>query len=239
MRAFTSDWHLIGEKEPEPADRNLIIRFVDDCIEEGVEEVILGGDIFDRTRDANQDAIVFVATHVLARLASNDIYTTILWGNHEADFNAAAEIARSIAQLAVDPKEYCFADGTLERGKFSLKHGHEFDPWCSEHGSFRTTVGEIATKFDHLGDHIGVNLETIDPTKIFIHVDSIELDPALHMRANRWASRNKKNLIYGHSHCAYTLIGKDWSVFNSGSLTRGHRVEYILFDEEFAQLIQK
>lgn len=232
LRAATSDWHLLGLNNAEPCDRKLVLRLVAECIRQQVEELLILGDLFDRTRGEDDEVYTFFVEAVLKVLATEGIYTTLIWGNHEGDYDAASKIARTLFSYGADPKLFRFSTGPEYRGKFRLEHGHRLDPWCSEHGSFRTTIGEMFTRFDHWGDHIGIDLEKINPTNLPIHIDCKELDLPIHQKFNLDAGRNATHLICGHSHVMYKLISEDWSIHNTGALTKGHGLEYILFDDK-------
>ena len=233
MTFFTSDWHLIKESE-EDADRDLIFQFMSHT--RPSNEIILGGDIFDRTRAKSDDAIKFISD-IMKEYNHN--YFTFIWGNHEGTTKDMNKIARRLYELGVDASTFQFTSTPVLRGKFICMHGHVFDEWCSKHGSFRTTMGEAFTKLDYLVDKTRIDLEKLNPRDWYKRRGSKEFDHPIHMRANHWAAGGKFNLIYGHSHVAYELTGTDWSVYNSGSLTKDSKsLTFVKFDDSSATLIE-
>jgi len=242
MRAFITDLHLMDGSAEEPCDRNLVRKFAQSILTESIDEVIFGGDTFDRMRGG--DDIIKPAADFLGDVFADDfrnrsIQTTFLWGNHEGSPKKRTKILKALVSAHFDPLLLSIVIGVLSRGNFTIEHGHRFDPWNKSHGNVLTSIGEFFTKVDHTLDHEGLNIEKLNPCDWISESETPSLDFPMHKAMNRYACKNKLNMIAGHSHMMYSLFGGNWSVYNGGSLTKGHKVEYILFDDVFASLVRE
>jgi hypothetical protein len=223
LRLVVSDVHGIGHGGPtEPCDRDKVLRLRDLALEWQVAEVIGAGDIYDRTRGGRGGLEAFAAYlgDVWGRPFSGArIKFTYIAGNHDPYRDDLSDLTRALYRNGFEPSLFETTTGPAYRGPWQIEHGCSFDQ------ALFGKVGEAFTRLDHWFDHLGIDLERINPAGWHPSPgeDAI-LDRPMHRNACRWAAQHGAHLVTGHSHRAHdiggTWGGQTWRVLNCGAMTK-------------------
>jgi hypothetical protein len=226
MRLVASDFHLIRGGPTEPCDRAKVRRLRETALQRRVEEVLLAGDIADVTRGGEDilDTVAAVLGEELGEVfGAFGIRTTWILGNHDPVAKRMGRLTRALYRSGFRAGLFQVSSGPEYRGPWQIEHGHRFDPTCA--GGALTTVGEVFTRLDGVLDHVGVNLDRVNPAdwQPGPGEDAI-LDRPMHRAACRWAAAEGARLVTGHSHRAHDIggrwRGREWRVLNCGAYTR-------------------
>jgi UDP-2,3-diacylglucosamine pyrophosphatase LpxH len=226
-RAVASDIHAVRW-----ADEAHVARFVAAAVARRVEEVLLAGDVSDLTRGQDPEECAAFLWRLLRPAVEEGIEVTYVLGNHDYFGAQTARLARALYFAGFPGGTFRVSTGPEVRGLWVIEHGNRFDPWCHTPQNALTVIGEFGTILDGALDHVGLDLEPLNPNNWNRPTGPVAaLDLSTHEHANRWACANLQHLIFGHSHAAYRLEGEGWACYNTGSLARGHPFTFVAFED--------